>query len=183
MPAPGGTSRTRILLLTGAPGIGKTTIVRRIARGLHPARIRGFTTEEIRVGRQRVGFRLEAFDGRVIVLAHVDIASPHRVGRYGVDLAAFDRVVDAALRLEDAPAVYLIDEIGKMECQSERFVSAVTAVLDSAVPVVATIAARGDGFILRVKGRADAELWHVTRANRDALPVRVLDWLTERGAV
>jgi nucleoside-triphosphatase len=133
MLAPGGASRTRILLQAWPPGVGRATIVRRIARRLHPARIRGFTTEEMRIGRQRVGVRLETFDGRVVVLAHVDIASPHRVGRYDVDLAAFDRVVDPAPRREDAPAVYRIDEIGRMECQSEQVVPAVTAVLDSAV--------------------------------------------------
>lgn len=171
---------THILLLTGLPGVGKTTVVRRVAAELGTGRVRGFTTEEMRAGRHRVGFRLETFDGRSIVLAHVDIASPHRVGTYGVDLAAFDRIVETALCQADAPVVYLIDEIGKMECLSERFVSAVTAVLDSTAPVIASIGARGNDFMQRVKGRSDADVWLVTPANRDALPGRVLAWLRER---
>lgn len=170
-----------ILLLTGPPGVGKTTVVRRVAAELDAARIRGFTTAEIRVGGQRIGFRLETFDGRSIVLAHVDIDSPHRVGRYGVDIAAFEQLVDSVLGREGV-AVYLIDEIGKMECLSQRFVSVATAILDSGAPVIATIAARGSGFIQRVKDRADAELRQVTRANRDTLPARVLAWLKERRA-
>lgn len=172
-----------ILLLTGPPGVGKTTIVRRVAARLDPTRIRGFTTEEIRIAGERVGFRLETFDGRSIVLAHVDIRSPHRVGKYGVDLDAFDGIIDSMLDRQKPSAIYLIDEIGRMECLSHRFVAAVTAALESDARVIATIAARGEGFIARVKARRDAELWHVTRANRDSLPSDILEWLEVRRAV
>jgi len=48
----------RILLLTGAPGVGKTTLVRRAAEGLSGLRVAGFTTEEIRDGGRRRGFRV-----------------------------------------------------------------------------------------------------------------------------
>lgn len=52
--------------------------------------------------------------------------------------------------------------------------------LESGAPVIATVAERGTGFILRTKARPDAELWRVTYANRDALPERALAWLKER---
>jgi nucleoside-triphosphatase len=168
-----------ILLLTGRPGIGKTTVIRRAAGGLAGAPLRGFTTEEIRAGRERVGFRLETFDGRSLVLAHVDNRSAHRVGKYGVDVGAFDRLIETVLSGAHAERVYLIDEIGKMECLSQRFVEAMTAILESNACVVATIALRGAGFIQRVRSRSDADLWQVTRANRDGLPAQVVSWLKE----
>src|SRR5439155_1704294 len=87
----------RALLLTGARGSGKTTIVRRVASELSGARLRGFTTAEIRKDGKRVGFRIETFDGESAVLAHVSLRSEHRVGRYGVDVASLDRIVASAL--------------------------------------------------------------------------------------
>jgi nucleoside-triphosphatase len=170
------------LLLAGAPGSGKTTVIRCVAEALRGRRVRGFTTEEIREGGERLGFRLETLDGRHGVLAHVSTPSPHRVGRYGVDIAALDAVVASALALDLTTEAYLIDEIGKMECLSARFVTAVRALLDSDRLLVATIAARGAGLIDEARRRKDVELWTVTPGSRDGLAARVLAWLRERGA-
>jgi nucleoside-triphosphatase len=171
---------THALLLTGHPGVGKTTVIRKVAAGLAGWRARGFTTEEIRVGGRRTGFSLETFDGRVETLAHVDLTSPHRVGAYGVDVAILDRVAASALEVDPAVHVYLVDEIGKMECLSPRFVAAIQALLDSPRLLVATIAARGGAFIEETKRRPDVEVWTVTRENREGLPAKVLAWLRER---
>ncbi len=168
---------SHVLLLTGPPGIGKTTAMRRVAEGLSGRRLGGFTTEEIREKGQRVGFGLESFDGTRSVLAHLGIASPHRVSRYGVDLAALDRFVDSTLDPAARPDVFLVDEIGRMECLSPRFVTAIERIFDGEIPMVATIAERGVGLIERVKRRPDAVLWTMTRASRNEIPRRVLRWL------
>jgi nucleoside-triphosphatase len=175
-------ARHSALLLTGVPGIGKTTVIRRVAAALRKRRrrIRGFTTEEMRKGRERVGFRIETFDGESAVLAHVSIRSEHRVSRYGVDVALLDTLVGKALALSPRADVYLVDEIGKMECFSERFVAAVEELLDAKRLMVATIALRGGGFIERVKGRPDVELQTLTRSNREQMPSQVLEWINAR---
>ena len=168
------------LLLTGRPGVGKTTVVRRVVAGLGAWRARGFTTEEIRVRGHRTGFGLEALDGTLETLARVGLASPHRIGPYGVDVAALDRVVASTLAPDPAVQVFVVDEIGKMECLSAPFVAAVRELLDSPRLLVATIAARGGPFVEETRKRPDVEVWTVTRENREGLPPRVLAWLRER---
>ena len=166
----------RHLLLTGAPGVGKSTVVRKVAEALarDGVAIGGFRTGEIRDGGRRVGFRVTTFDGREAVLAHIDLAGPQRVGRYGVDVAALDRIVAGALAPD---GLHLVDEIGPMECFSPRFKEAVRRLLDSDSTVVATIHRSTSGFVGEVKRRPHVDLWEVTRANRDAMPARVLTWI------
>lgn len=170
-----------VLLLTGIPGIGKTTVIRRVAERLAGRPLGGFYTEEMRVAGERRGFRLLGFDGSERVLAHVEFRGGPRISRYGVDVAALDAVADTLLAPHPEVGVYLVDEIGKMECLSARFVAAMRHLLDTPALVIATVAVKGGGFIAEVKGRPDVVLWEITRANRDTMPQRVLAWLAERG--
>lgn len=169
------------LLLTGVPGVGKTTLLRAVADALAGQPIQGFLSGELRMGGQRVGFSIQSFDGISATLAHAQTRSEHRVGRYGVDTVALDRIVDSALAPHAETVAFLVDEIGKMECASPRFVTAMRHLLERDVPVVAIVALRGAGFIAEVKRRPDVELWEVTRATRDELASAVLRWLASRG--
>ncbi len=179
MTSPQAGASARVLLLTGVPGVGKTTVIRRAVAALAGRRVAGFCTDEIRVHGERRGFRLKGFDGSERIITHAEFPGPARVSRYGVDIAAIDAAADALL--DDAGAeVYVVDEIGKMECLSSRFVEAMRRVLDSGRPVIATVARSEDGFIAEVKRRRDVELWEVTHANRDRLPAQAAAWLMER---
>ncbi len=102
---------------------------------------------------------------------------PHRVGKYGVDVSIIDQLASSGLGLNPAVDLYLVDEIGRMECLSQRFIAAMRALLESRTLVVATIAQRGSSFIAEAKQTNGAELWEVTHANRDALPERAVAWL------
>ncbi len=174
-------SAMHILLLAGMPGVGKTTALRKIAGGLSGAQMAGFYTEEMRAaGGQRAGFRMAGFDGRAGVMAQAGFPGPHRVGKYGVDVGTIDELAESFLAMEPSIDIYLVDEIGKMECLSEKFVAAMRRVLDSGRFVVATIALHGQGFIAEIKRRPDVQIWQVTRANRDSLPNDVLAWLRQQ---
>ena len=170
-------SEPHILLLTGTPGIGKTTLLRSVAAQLQQFTIGGFYTEEIREFGQRKGFRLLTFKGEQGVIAHVNFNHHYHVSKYGVDVTAIEHFADVALTYADEIDVYLIDEIGKMECFSQCFVSRVEALLASDKPVIATVAKKGGGLIEEAKQWPDSQLWQVTHSNRDALVTQVVEWL------
>ncbi|MDQ7820779.1 MAG: NTPase [Armatimonadota bacterium] len=156
------------ILLTGRPGVGKTTVVRAVVERLS-ARVGGFYTEEIREGGRRQGFAIVTTDGRRAVMAHVRLRSPHTVGRYGVSVEAIDAVAVPALRdaLQTADVV-VVDEIARMELCSPRFAAAVRAVLDSPRPVLGVVQAARLPFLDEVRRRPDVRLVEVTPATRDA---------------
>lgn len=168
------------LLLTGPPRVGKTTLVLRVLDSLPQGTACGFVTREVRREGRRVGFEVETLSGESGTLAHVDIRSRHRVGRYGVDLAAFERL---ALPLIDptranSPLI-VIDEIGKMECFSARFRQLVVAAIESDRSVLATIALRGNRFMEGLKSHPEVSLLRVTHNNRDELAGQVVGWVRE----
>ena len=174
------------ILVTGQPGCGKTTLVQTIASRLQDLCPAGFYTAEIRASGVRQGFELVSFSGERRILSHTTIRSPHRVGKYGVDIAGFEEYC-ARLPLFVPPhLLIIIDEIGKMECMSAHFRQIVERALVSDTIFFATIALRGDRYIESVKRRNDLELVLVSPRNRHALPdlivPKIRKMVAERGS-
>ena len=88
---------------------------------------------------------------------------------------------DRRLRARDVDA-FLIDEIGKMECHCPQFIEAIRRLLEGPLPLVASIALRGGGFIAEVKNRPDVQVVEVTQGNRDTLPGQIVAWVKQRRA-
>lgn len=159
------------LLLTGPPRIGKTTIIKKVARCLQRSgySLKGFYTEEIKRAGKRVGFKLVTFQGMEEMLAHISFKSRYRVSRYGVNISALEEVLDL-IYPENSEEIIIIDEIGKMECFSERFKDLILNALKWQNPFLGTIALKGDPFIEYVKKLPDIELIIVSTRNRNDLP-------------
>lgn len=156
-------------LITCLPRVGKTTLVRRVMDRLVDKHCVGFYTAEIRERGRRVGFELVNLDGRRSVLAHIRLGSKYRVGRYRVDVEAFEAFLEHISFLKTKSDIIVIDEIGKMECMSPKFNRMLEDVFDASIPVLATIALKGGGMIQKVKERNDVHLIHINPDNRDAL--------------
>jgi len=170
-------SDKKVWLLTGGPGVGKTTIIRRVLREARPS-AGGFYTEEIRLGGVREGFRIVTLDGSEAVLAHERNKGRHRVGKYGVDVAAMDTTGVPAIRdAVRSSDVVVIDEIGRMELFSSLFRSAVTEALDSGRKVIGTIMLAPDAWADGVKRRPDVEIVPVTRSNHEEVVRGLVGWL------
>jgi nucleoside-triphosphatase len=157
------------VLVTGRPGSGKTTLIKRVLDEL-PQRFGGFYTEEIRDHGTRVGFKIVALEGGEAVFAHVDFTTPKRVGKYRLDLSALEAVgVDAIRKAMQGERLIVIDEIGPMEIRSAPFREAVVDALDSKLPVLATIFLRSLPFTDAIKSRPDVVLIEVRPDNRERL--------------
>ena len=156
------------ILFTGPPRCGKSTLIEKIVQKTDiPAS--GFFTREILEKGRRVGFSINTLDQKQGVLAHVRVKSRRRVGKYGVNLADIDQIAVPSMIPAKSDTLIVIDEIGKMECFSERFKKTLVWVLDSDHPVMGSIAVKGNRFIEKIKERPDVLLVTVTLNNRDPL--------------
>jgi len=160
-------SKSVKILLTGLPGCGKTTAIMNIIASLECEKVAGFYTQEIRENNNRKGFRFKRLDGTTGILAHVDIKGRFKVGKYGVDVADFEKAVVPVLDVERSGAkLFVIDEIGKMECFSEKFVAGASRLFASDKSVLATVARKGSGLISEIKNYPGTQLFKLNHENR-----------------
>jgi nucleoside-triphosphatase len=166
-----------IFLLTGPPGSGKTSLIKQAVAGLG-IKAGGFYTEDIKSQGVRQGFRLVTLDGETAVLSHINIKSPHRVSKYGVDVESLDKVgvaaIERAVRECDLVA---IDEIGKMELLSARFREAVLSILNSGKRLLATIMLNPNPCADAIKSRPQVKLVTLTRSNHPQVMAELQEWL------
>jgi nucleoside-triphosphatase len=169
------------MLLTGPPRAGKTTLAGRLADELPAAGVAvgGFLTREIREDGERVGFTVEEIGGSNALLAHVALSDGPMVGRYHVDVAAFEGLALPAIRrAARRGGVVIIDELGQMELFSPAFISSFNQLLEQAVPLVATVHARQHPVTDAIKQRSDIELLEVRPAHADELLTHMISRLS-----
>jgi nucleoside-triphosphatase len=165
----------RVLLLTGNPGIGKTTVLMKTVNALKKRgyTVGGMISREVREGGARVGFEiLDLASSRGGWLAHVNQKNGPQVGRYRVNIEDLNTVgAQAIIDATEKCDVIAIDEIGPMELFSERFKEAVRKALESRKLVLAVVHWKAkDVLVSEAKNRQDAETTTVTLENREKLP-------------
>jgi len=159
------------ILFTGRPGVGKTRVIMNLISGLEG--VGGFYTEEMRQKGERKGFRIVTLRGKKGILAHKDLKSPYRVGKYGVNIEDLENIAGESITLalnDDKKKIVLIDEIGRMELYSPKFQQAVIEALSSSKRVIGTLQGRHNKFTDAIREREDVEIIEVTLENRNRLP-------------
>ncbi len=166
------------VLITGRPGVGKTTAVLRLVEHLRArgGEAVGIYTVEIRGERGRLGFKVvDIARQKEAVFAHVDLPRRRRVGRYGVDTEAFEAValpaLDAAL---EGGAAVIVDEVGRMELFSRGFRDRVERLFEREGTLVATIPSKPIPFVTRLMERYRPFVWDLTPENRNEVVERLL---------
>ncbi|CAD5335972.1 unnamed protein product [Arabidopsis thaliana] len=186
----------KCLLVTGPPGVGKTTLIMRVLDMMRVSnpnlKIQGFYTQEMRERGQRVGFQVVTLDGRTSYL-FLSVGSQESmtwpsVGKYKVDIASFESIALPELQVKDDTNLFIIDEVGKMEMFSPSFFPAVLNVLDSNVPLLASIPSPKFGRhlpeVARLKNQPGVNVISLSATNRDPMKEHIFDvfsgWLPKQ---
>ena len=168
--------------ITGLPQAGKTQALLKVIEMLEAdgKKVGGMITEPILKRGRREGFYVMDWatkDRRVF--ASKEIQSKITVGRYGVDISALDEVgVKALCFATESCDVIVIDEVGKMEVESEGFVAAVKDALEADKPLILTMHKKSRNPLLQdIRRRDDIRILEVTQVNRNLLPYKIVKLL------
>lgn len=179
--------KLRVILLTGRPGVGKTTIVNRVYEhySKNGFKIEGLTTREVREGGARTGFKItDLSSGQEGWLAKKDLGSGPRVGSYVVVSHDLEKIGVPALErsISGAADLVIVDEIGPMEMTSVSFRSSISRVLNGYRAVVATVKFGSRYPEVETILRKSLH-WEITKDNREAIYRRIIrqvdDWIGE----
>ena len=171
------------VFLTGIPGIGKSTVVRKVVQRIQQddVKVGGMTTADLRSGSVRIGFEIRnLMTGEAGVLAHVSQATGPRIGKYRVKNEDLDRIgAEAIISAIEHADLIAIDEVGPMELTSRRFKDAVQAALASGKSLLGTVHRNAqDPLVQAIRIDPAIEVIEVTNENRDSLPKVLLERLT-----
>ena len=155
------------ILITGRPGVGKTTLIMNVVNEFDKDNLCGFYTRELREGRVRVGFGIITLDGREGILARKGVKNVPMVGSYSVFVDDIERLmipeIERALRDRK---VLIIDEIGSMELKSAKFRKILNNVFNSDINLIATIKLKRDNFVENLMSKEDIKTYVLTEENR-----------------
>ena len=98
------------------------------------------------------------------------------VGTLGVDLALFESVSISAIKTAcEQCDIVIIDEVGKVEVESQAFVDAVNDALDIDKPMIITLHKKSRNPLLQdIRRRDDVRILEVTPTNRNILPFKIV---------
>jgi nucleoside-triphosphatase len=164
----------RLLLITGNPGVGKTSVLLKVAEALKAKgyTVGGMISRDVRISGSRTGFEVvDLSSGMKGCLASVRQERGPRVGKYRVDIDDLNRVgVKAIMGACEELDVVVVDEIGPMELFSEQFREAVMKVAESKKLIVATIHWKMRSELIdSIKKREESRIHMVTYQNREGL--------------
>jgi len=165
--------------ITGLPGSGKTYALLRVIEMLKEEEllIGGMIDEPIEDGRKKTGFTVRnLLTGEKQVFASTEIESKLVIGKIGVDLAKMEEVgVKAIKEAVEKCDIIVIDEVGKMEVESEAFVEAVKESLEADKPMIITLHKKSRNPLLQdIRRRDDVRILEVTPTNRNILPYKIV---------
>lgn len=159
------------ILLTGHPGVGKSTVIHKVVKTVNRA-LYGIIAQEIRDEvNNRVGFTAQNSQNEKVIFAHKTlIKSNHLIGgKYYVDVDVINNFVVPELKkgLEQNNTITIIDEIGRMQSLSDQFIKTTEDLFNSQASFLGTIVLDPEPWSLQFKNNKSVLLIEVTKENRE----------------
>jgi nucleoside-triphosphatase len=165
----------KIVLLSGEPRVGKTTTLKKIIQMIGESNCIGFYTEEVRNEFDRIGFDCVSLDGKRQRIADVNLQSDIRMGRYGIDIVAFeDFVLQSISNSSSTSKIIIIDEIGPIQFLSTKFKQQINNILTGPNCVIGTIFYNKHPDIDEIKKIPGIKIYSMTSENRNTILENVI---------
>jgi nucleoside-triphosphatase THEP1 len=158
------------ILLTGAPLVGKTTLIKQLATA-SPGSFWVISERSLDAAGVRNGFTATTSTGLTGKFDEREETTPDTpMGNHQVDVAEVDRLFTTPLNaaLDQGFEVLIVDEIGRLQRQSPGFIKTIDRLLDAQATVLATLR-QGDEWTTSYTSRPDVINLTLTPANREEL--------------
>ncbi len=171
------------IIITGPPGIGKTTIFMKVIDDLkkRSIKISGIVCPDVRGDRGRIGFKIiDLSTGSWRWLAKLkklaDGECRVEFGRYCIDVDGVKEIVNESMKHVEGSDIICIDEVGPMEFKSRDFKIYLDKVFNSGKPLLLIVHRNivdSIAYQLKSLGR-DVKVYRVDHLNRNHLHKKIL---------
>ena len=169
-------------LIVGAPGVGKSTLIRRVLQTLDRP-VFGFETKKEDAFADAVnGSPVYIYDAGGPYVQRAENLVGYCKARHTHPIReGFDRYAPKLRRPVPDDTIIQLDEIGTMESSSTEFCSAILALLDGDIPVIAAVKEKDTPFLNAVRQHKNCRCFYITEENRDALYEDVMAFFAHSG--
>lgn len=162
------------ILITAPPKTGKSTLLQKLLEILPKNETGGFIAKEILDKKgNRLGFKsTDLTSNTEYVISHVsEVQSDTYVSKYAVDIEAINKSISEALTTDKS--VLIIDEIGRMQANSDLFLETVCGLFSGPrcnYFLIASIAYDDEPFTHQFKSNEEAITLELSVENRELMP-------------
>ena len=183
------------ILLTGQPKAGKSYTLSKLIESFQKnknIKIKGMLTNELTFAGTRVGIKIkdikkeeeELFAIKFFKNDKYNPSNLKTLGNYQIDTEALDRIALPIFNNLENCNLLIIDEIGRMELESEKFKKEIEKVFNISKSenfvILATVPIKDDvNFVEELKNRNDTELIELSRENRDDVFKNIFNKINE----
>ena len=170
-------------LIVGPRGVGKSTLIRRVVKTLD-CPVFGFETKrETEMEDQELGFPIYIHKyGERHRYSKENLMGYCKRQKFNTITDAFNKYASNLMHPVLEGSLICFDELGFMEAQEKGFCDVVFEKLNEDIPVIAAVKDKDFPFLNEVREHPKCRCFYITKENREALFVEVLEFMkTSKG--